>query len=52
MMPLRRMITIAQTHGWIVCDPFVDYSISAESTDRDYLTKDCTLSNQSAQLQI
>lgn len=40
MMPLRRMITIAQNHGWIVRDPFVDYSISAESTDRDYLTKD------------
>ena len=34
------MITIAQNHGWIVCDPFVDYSISAESTGRDYLTKD------------
>ena len=40
MMPLRRMITIAQNHGWIARDPFVDYSISAESTDRDYLTKD------------
>ena len=40
MMPLRRMITIAQNHGWIVRDPFVDYSISAESTDRDYLTKE------------
>lgn len=40
MMPLRRMITIAQNHGWIIRDPFVDYSISAESTDRDYLTKD------------
>lgn len=40
MMPLRRMITIAQNHGWIVRDPFVDYSISAESSDRDYLTKD------------
>ena len=37
MMLLRRMITIAQNHGWIVRDPFVDYSISAESTDRDYL---------------
>lgn len=34
------MITIAQNHGWIVRDPFVDYSISAESTDRDYLAKD------------
>ena len=40
LQPLRRMITIAQNHGWIVRDPFVDYSISAESTDRDYLTKD------------
>lgn len=40
MMPLRRMVTIARNHGWIVRDPFVDYSISAESTDRDYLTKD------------
>jgi putative bacteriophage integrase len=40
MMPLRRMITIAQNHGWIVRDPFVDYSICAESTERDYLTKD------------
>lgn len=40
MMPLRRMITIAKNHGWIVRDPFVDYSISAESTERDYLTKD------------
>lgn len=40
MMPLRRMIAIAQNHGWIVRDPFVDYSISAESTDRDYLTKE------------
>lgn len=40
MMPLRRMITIAQNHGWIVRDPFVDYSISAESTDRDYLKGD------------
>lgn len=40
MMPLRRMITIAQNHGWIDRDPFVDYSISAESTERYYLTKD------------
>lgn len=24
MMPLRRMITIAQNHGWVVRDPFVD----------------------------
>ncbi len=40
MMPLRRMVTIAQNHGWIIRDLFVDYSISAESTERDYLTKD------------
>jgi hypothetical protein len=40
MMPLPRMITIAQNHSWIIRDPLVNYSISAESTEMDYLTKD------------
>ncbi|MFR9610535.1 MAG: site-specific integrase [Rikenellaceae bacterium] len=40
MMPLRRMITIAQNNGWIVRDPFVNYEIGMESVDRGYVTKD------------
>lgn len=40
MMPLRRMITIAQNNGWLNRDPFVDYSISPEDSDRGYLTKE------------
>lgn len=40
MMPLRRMITIAQNNGWIVRDPFAGYEIGMESVDRGYLTKD------------
>ena len=40
MMPLRRMITIAQRNGWLVRDPFAGYEIGAESVDRGYLTKD------------
>lgn len=40
MMPLRRMITIAQNNGWLSRDPFVEYSISPEDADRDYLTKE------------
>lgn len=40
MMPVRRMITIAQNHGWLIRDPFVDYSVAPESVDRGYLTKD------------
>ncbi len=40
MMPLRRMITIAQNNGWIVRDPFVNYEIGLESVERGYLTKD------------
>lgn len=40
MMPLRRMITIAQNNGWLSRDPFVEYSISPEDSDRGYLTKE------------
>lgn len=40
MMPVRRMITIAQNHGWLIRDPFVDYSVAPQSVDRGYLTKD------------
>ncbi len=40
MMPLRRMITIAQNNGWLNRDPFVEYSISPEDSDRGYLTKE------------
>ena len=40
MMPLRRMITIAQNNGWLSRDPFVEYSISPEDADRGYLTKE------------
>lgn len=40
MMPLRRMVTIAQNNGWIVRDPFAGYEIGMESVDRGYLTKD------------
>lgn len=40
MMPLRRMITIAQNNGWLNRDPFVEYSISPEDADRGYLTKE------------
>ena len=37
MMPLRRMITIAQNHGWIVRDPFVDYSICAPRVRKEII---------------
>lgn len=40
MMPLRRMITIAINNGWLLRDPFVDYHIGPEETERGYLTKD------------
>ena len=40
MMPLRRMITIAQRNGWIILDPFASYEIGPENVDRGYLTKD------------
>ena len=40
MMPLRRMITIAQNNGWLSRDPFVEDSISPEDSDRSYLTKE------------
>lgn len=40
MMPLRRMVAIAQNNGWLVRDPFCDYSISPESTKRGYLSKE------------
>lgn len=37
MMPLRKMITIAQKNRVLLYDPFADYSISWEETDRGYL---------------
>lgn len=40
MMPLRRMVTIAQRNGWIILDPFASYEIGPENVDRGYLTKD------------
>lgn len=40
MMPLRRMVAIAQQNGWIVRDPFAGYKVSPQSVDRGYLTKD------------
>lgn len=40
MMPLRRMITIAMDNGWLNRDPFFEYSIACEETDREFLTKD------------
>lgn len=39
MMPLRRMVTIAQRNGWIILDPFASYEIGPENVDRGYLTK-------------
>ena len=39
-MPLRRMITIAVNNGWLPRDPFFDYNIVPEETDRECLTKD------------
>lgn len=40
MMPLRKMITIAQNNGWLYRDPFFEYSIKPEESDRGFLTKD------------
>lgn len=40
MMPLRKMITIAQNNGWISRDPFFEYSIKPDESDRGFLTKD------------
>ena len=40
MMPLRKMITIAQNNGWLQRDPFFEYSIKPEESDRGFLTKD------------
>lgn len=39
IMPLRRMITIPINNGWLIRDPFFEYSIAPETADRGYLTK-------------
>ncbi|CDN31347.1 Integrase [Mucinivorans hirudinis] len=40
MMPLKRMIFIAQHNGWLTRNPFADYSISPEPAKRGFLNKD------------
>ncbi|MDL2255590.1 site-specific integrase [Parabacteroides sp. OttesenSCG-928-K15] len=39
-MPLRKMITIAVKKGWLYRDPFWEYEITNEETDRGFLTED------------
>lgn len=38
MMPLKKMITIARNNGWLELNPFGDYRIVAQKTERNYLT--------------
>lgn len=40
MMPFRRIINIAVDNGWLQNNPFNNYRISKENTQRGYLTKD------------
>lgn len=40
LMPLRKMITIAIENGWLLRDPFIKHEISAEETEREFLTKE------------
>jgi len=37
MMPLRKMISIAQNNGWISRNPFAEYRLTPESSQREYL---------------
>ena len=39
-MPLRKMITIAVNKGWLYRDPFWEYEITSEETDRGFLTEE------------
>lgn len=39
-MPLRKMITIAVNKGWLYRDPFWEYEITNEETDRGYLSEE------------
>jgi len=38
--PLRTMISIAINNGWLVRDPFCDYEIQKEDTERGWLTRE------------
>ncbi len=40
MQILKRIINIAKNNGWIVADPFANYSIRLQKVDRGYLTED------------
>ncbi|MFR9539428.1 MAG: site-specific integrase, partial [Rikenellaceae bacterium] len=38
--PLRTMISVAMNNGWLVRDPFREYEIRKEDTERGFLTKE------------
>ncbi len=38
--PLRTMVSIAINNGWLVRDPFCDYEIQKEDTERGWLTRE------------
>lgn len=39
-MPLRKMVTIAVNKGWLHRDPFWEYEITSEETDRGFLSEE------------
>jgi Site-specific recombinase XerD len=40
MRLLKKIINIAKNNGWILVDPYANYKIRFEKTDRGYLTED------------